>query len=86
MKKKLLNTQDWSIKIRHRDTQEEIVICNYVSATSKKACIPFNYPYGEKPDTKWINAEEVINDYKFIKSWTPDDVVDHVNSFRERVL
>ncbi len=82
MKKKLLKTQDWSIQIRHKESKEEIVICNYASATSKKAVIPNNYPYGDREG--WISSDDVINNYDIVKSGTPEDKVEHINSFRNR--
>jgi hypothetical protein len=82
LKIELSKNQDWSIEIQNKKTGDNLVISNYYSAISNQPRIPRNYPIEDS--NSWLSYDDVVNNYIFVKSWTPNDMVEHINSFKNK--
>jgi hypothetical protein len=80
LKIQLSKNQDWNIEIQNKKTGDKLVICNYYSATSNQPRMPKNYPVEDS--NNWLSYDDIVNNYIFVKSWTPDDKVKHINYFK----
>ncbi len=69
---------DWFIELENKDNKDKLIICNYYSATIGPN-VALNYPTQDKD---WISTDKLINNYRFVKSWTPDDKIEHINSYK----
>jgi transcription antitermination factor NusG len=75
---------DWNIELEHKKTREKVVICNYMAATHGASTYggAINYPIDDE-NADWLSRKELIDNYIFVRSWTPDDVVEHIKKYRE---
>lgn len=65
----LNSNKDWFIELENTKSGEKITICNYYAATV--GGVASNYPIDGNND--WISRESIIQDYIFVKSWTPEE-------------
>jgi hypothetical protein len=64
--------------MENKDNKDKLIICNYYSATIGPN-VALNYPTQDKD---WISTDNLINNYRFVKSWTSDDKIEHINSYK----